>query len=304
MNNKIKFQEKMKKRFPKSNLEVIEYSNCKSKAKVKCLSCGKVYEYKVAENAYRKEKQYFCIHCEKEISRSSKVQKLMNNFSAIEKKYEIINFNPQNIKNIIEVKCKHCGYIRKTSLENFINGINCPKCETKNILLTKEELQQYFDENNIPVIIIGDYINNVTPTLFKCKDCGFIWKTRPGNIKSGNRCPKCARKESQGERKIKRWLNNHNISYKREVAIKGEETSNNFLRFDFFCEEYNLAIEYNGIQHYKPVKFFGGEEEFIKTKDRDERKKKYCKNHNIKLITIAYSDFDKIDEILSSTFND
>lgn len=304
MNRKIEFQNKLKKRFPKSNLEVIEYSDCKSATKIKCLSCNKVYNFKVAENAYRKDKIYFCRHCEKEVSRNPKVQELMNNFSEVKNKYEIINFRPQNIKNTIRVKCKKCGYVRETSLENFVNGIDCPKCETRNVLLTKEEVQEYFDKNNIPVIILGDYVNNVTPTLFKCKDCGFIWKTRPGNIKTGNRCPKCAKKESQGERKIKEWLNNHNILFQREVAIKGEETNNNFLRFDFFCKDYNLAIEYNGIQHYKPVVFFGGEEELLKTKERDERKRKYCENHNIKLITIAYSDFDKIDKILSSTFND
>ena len=35
----------------------------------------------------------------------------------------------------------------------------------------------------------------------------------------------------------------------------------------------NLLIEFDGIQHFKPVKLFGGEKEFEKTKIKDEIKR-------------------------------
>lgn len=53
------------------------------------------------------------------------------------------------------------------------------------------------------------------------------------------------------------------------------------LPFDFY-------IEYDGIQHYKPI--VGGEEGFIKLKERDDIKSKYCKDNNIELYRIGYKD--------------
>lgn len=44
-------------------------------------------------------------------------------------------------------------------------------------------------------------------------------------------------------------------------------------RFDIYLPSYNIAIEYQGIQHFKPVDLFGGEEGFKQTVERDRRKK-------------------------------
>ena len=39
----------------------------------------------------------------------------------------------------------------------------------------------------------------------------------------------------------------------------------------FYLPSFNLLIEYNGIQHYEPVDFFGGEEQLIKQKEIDKK---------------------------------
>ena len=50
-----------------------------------------------------------------------------------------------------------------------------------------------------------------------------------------------------------------------------------------------LAVEYNGIQHYKYVKFFHrNKEHFLNQKYRDEMKKNMCKNNQITLIEVPY----------------
>lgn len=51
-----------------------------------------------------------------------------------------------------------------------------------------------------------------------------------------------------------------------------------------------MCIEYNGIQHYKSVKFFGGDDGLKITKKRDNIKKQYCKNNNINYKIISYKD--------------
>lgn len=45
-------------------------------------------------------------------------------------------------------------------------------------------------------------------------------------------------------------------------------------RFDIYLPEINVAIEYNGIQHYKSVGLFGGDEGLLQTQLRDIEKER------------------------------
>ncbi|WP_407458002.1 hypothetical protein [Fibrobacter sp.] len=62
------------------------------------------------------------------------------------------------------------------------------------------------------------------------------------------------------------------------------------LRIDIFIQELNLAIEYQGQQHFEPVKAFGGEEAFKKLKERDALKKQLCKELGIELKYFTYKE--------------
>ncbi|RUO17992.1 hypothetical protein CWE06_12275, partial [Aliidiomarina haloalkalitolerans] len=48
------------------------------------------------------------------------------------------------------------------------------------------------------------------------------------------------------------------------------------LELDIYLPEINLAIEYQGQQHYRPVKSWGGEKALKALKQRDARKKELC----------------------------
>lgn len=61
-------------------------------------------------------------------------------------------------------------------------------------------------------------------------------------------------------------------------------------RIDIFVHDINLAIEYQGEQHYKPVEIFGGEQGFKNTQKRDKEKLQLCKQHNINLIYFNYQE--------------
>ena len=53
---------------------------------------------------------------------------------------------------------------------------------------------------------------------------------------------------------------------------------------DFYLPDYNIAIECQGIQHFEPIDFFGGEEKFDEQIERDRIKYNLCKNNNINII--------------------
>ena len=122
----------------------------------------------------------------------------------------------------------------------------------------------------------------------------------------GGGCPNCS--GSKGEIKIRDFLDNMNLSYEREFSFDdlwGD--CNKQLRFDFavFNEDDTIKclIEYDGIQHFQPINFWGNEYSYtqlrFETLQRyDKRKNDYCKNNGIKLIRIPYTEFENIEDIL------
>lgn len=60
------------------------------------------------------------------------------------------------------------------------------------------------------------------------------------------------------------------------------------MSYDIFISGINVAIEYQGKQHFEPVDFFGGEEAYKKTIERDKLKRKLSLENGIKLIYINY----------------
>lgn len=58
--------------------------------------------------------------------------------------------------------------------------------------------------------------------------------------------------------------------------------------FDMFIPSIQLAIEYQGIQHYKAVDFFGGDDAFQEYTKRDNSKRQKCKDQHILLLEWHY----------------
>jgi hypothetical protein len=67
---------------------------------------------------------------------------------------------------------------------------------------------------------------------------------------------------------------------------------------DIAIPDMKIAIEYQGLQHDQPVAFFGGEEAFKRTLERDRRKQNLCRRHGWRLLYVreGYS----LSQLLSS----
>lgn len=59
---------------------------------------------------------------------------------------------------------------------------------------------------------------------------------------------------------------------------------------DIYIPCINVGIEYQGIQHYESVDFFGGEGEFKHRQELDARKEKLCARNGLRLIAWPYTD--------------
>lgn len=97
------------------------------------------------------------------------------------------------------------------------------------------------------------------------------------------------------ERQLRQQLINDDIEF--EEQKKFEWLGN--LSLDFYLPKYNIAIECQGIQHFKPVEYFGGKIAYEEQVKRDKRKKKLCIENNIELRYVVDSDeINKINENL------
>lgn len=98
---------------------------------------------------------------------------------------------------------------------------------------------------------------------------------------------------------IQKLLDKLNIKYEKEhrIYVEGKR-----YRFDFYLYEYNLMIEYDGEQHYKPMRYHKDDErnyqDFLKRQERDKIKNKYCEDNNIELLRIPYYEKENIDSII------
>lgn len=74
------------------------------------------------------------------------------------------------------------------------------------------------------------------------------------------------------------------------------------LELDIYLVEAEVGIEYQGIQHYEPVDHWGGEEGLEKRQERDDKKKRLCKEHGIELVCIRY-DQELTDALIERTID-
>lgn len=106
-------------------------------------------------------------------------------------------------------------------------------------------------------------------------------------------------RDSKMEVKIYNILKDANIPFKEEYEFPGLcGKSGRPLRFDYAIFNDNgdidFLIEAQGRQHYVPVSKYGGGRALQYQKYNDLQKRKYCLEHNIRLVAIPYYDEGKI----------
>ena len=216
--------------------------------------------------------------------------------------------NYTNTRSRIDVKCS-CGSTYNTTYNSFINSNGkCPECAAMSIGDSNRKTTEKFTaevsvlgENKY--VLISDYFGAHEKVSIMHLDCGRTYEVTPTSFLSGSRCPQC--RESKGERRIRVFLESLYIKYTYDKSICKNLISSKgmALRYDFHLPGYNLLIEYDGEQHYRPVNFGGCSDSKAllshnATKFNDNIKNQYCKDNNIPLLRIPYWEFDNIETIL------
>jgi hypothetical protein len=256
-------------------IRIDEYINTYTAIKIKCKICSKIFK--------KKPKEFNKLICNC-IDRSNKYKEY------IKDKKIILLDTFSNVRTKIRHKCLVCENIFLSCPKTVKNSIyGCPFCAG-----TKISNKDYIKKLPNDIKLIGEYKNTYTKVLHKCLICDNNWSTKPNYILHMNcGCPFCS--ASKGEKLIAKLLESIGIYFETEKPIN---INNKTYYYDFYIPDINLAIEFNGIQHYEPVEFFGGESQFLIIKENDKIKTEWSNNNKIILLHIPYYDIEICDLII------
>lgn len=220
----------------------------------------------------------------------NQAKKLHNN------KYDYSKVNYINNSTEVEIVCPVHGVFEQIPYvhNKLPTPCGCPKC-SNNI---KKTTEQFIEEARV-IFPAYNYSKTVYTGANKrleiiCPKHG-SWFPKASDLLHNHGCPIC--NESKGEKRIRKWLTKNNIRFERQAKFENCKNKS-LLPFDFYIPSKDLLIEFQGEEHYKPVKYFGGAQKFTKIQENDKIKKSYAeKEHNF--LEISYKDFDKIENILN-----
>ena len=199
----------------------------------------------------------------------------------------------------ISIKCRIHGEFSQRKSHHY-DGHGCPKCDDEDKRLLYAHTKEIFIDRavivhgNVYDYSLVDYINCQTPVKIICSKHG-IFRQQPQHHLKSQGCRSCSL--SKGEKLVFNLLIKKEIAFEVQKKFKGCVHKRK-LPFDFYIPSLNLCIEYQGRQHYEPIKFFGGEKKFNMLKHRDQIKRDFCEENNIRLLEIKYTDIENICEIL------
>lgn len=119
-------------------------------------------------------------------------------------------------------------------------------------------------------------------------DCGNLHVCIVTDLTTGHVMSCGCMNKSKGELYIEKILHELNVEFEKQKKFDDCKNKRS-LPFDFYIPKYNLCIEYDGAQHYKPVDFWGGKDRFLERQLNDKIKDEYCDKNNITLMRIPYT---------------
>lgn len=202
-----------------------------------------------------------------------------------------------NSKTKIEIQCSICRDIYFQKPQSHLEGHGCKKCAYLNNPINQVRITIKDFEDKCKKIHENKYVyfqdfkgTNHKITIYCPKhDCTFNQFAYAHSDKKHS-CPLCKR-ISKGEDSIIKLFKEWNFDFIKEKTFPnliGEK--GRLLRFDFYLECLNLIIEFDGPQHYKSIKWFGGDKYFKKIQENDKIKNQYCKDNNIEILRIKYNE--------------
>jgi len=237
-------------------------------------------------------------------------------------KYEYVGDAPTRIDDLLHYICPEHGLIEQRFDVHVSQGCGCPKCANyPNKKSPEQRCQEWIEKSDEKYRgefdyseATADYVNNDSKVWLTHKPCGTRFQITPDTHLRGvnGGCPVCNARflESEGERTVRLWLEDHHIDHDTQHKLPNEDPTLplQYLKTDFWIDDFDgqpLVIEYNGKQHYEYSPYYHkGRRDFEVQQHRDRYLRRYCRAQGYRLLEIPYWEFDHIDSILTSVLLD
>ena len=307
--NRVKSQSTFEKdvlcRLGEDYVVISEYKGVNEEVEIYHKSCNRRYNVTPA-SIYNGAK---CIKCSRESGNKKRTKTneefLIQAYNQIGNEYTFLEEYGINSQEKIRVTHNVCGHEYSVAPNKFLMGRRCPNCKSDVIARKKRKTleefkREVFELEGENYTVLGEYKNARTKTAIKHESCGNEWLIAPDTFLHLNvRCPLC--KGSNGEAKVAEILNNFGAKFVFQYSID-ECRSNQPLPFDFAIiginEEVISLIEYDGIQHFEPIEYWGGKKSLKSQIERDNIKNEFCEKEGILLLRIPYWEYENVDNIV------
>lgn len=217
-------------------------------------------------------------------------------------KYDYSKVYYKNSKTRVRIICSKHGEFYQVSYAHLM-GSGCPKCTNNHPMNQSDFIKKAervhgdrYDYSN------AKYRRHNEKVIIICNIHG-NFKQDPSNHICGKGCPHCTLK-SEGKVKelLVKYFKDWNITSNKKIWDRYKNYDHR--RFcDFYMEKngVKVIVEYDGRQHFMPVRFGGrslkkAEKAFKHTQLKDSLDSQFCKANNVLLHRIRY-DEDKEESI-------
>lgn len=239
-----------------------------------------------------------CPSCAKQ-SRSDKRRKALDLFKQQAKevhgdRYDYSKVDYKNANEKVCIICPEHGEFFMAPSNHIRQKQGCPKCRnikigdslrsnTENFIKKAEALHpnENYDFSKV------EYKGNKEKVLITCP-VGHNFYIRPNDFLMGHSCPECAKKFGISEEQVASNLEKIFGDITRQYKPEWLHSKTSYQSIDIFLPQYNIGVEYQGAQHFRPSQRFSGENGYKIVYERDVRKYNKCKEHGIKLFYISF----------------
>jgi ssDNA-binding Zn-finger/Zn-ribbon topoisomerase 1 len=208
-----------------------------------------------------------------------------------------------DVSKKIRILCGKHGWFEQKPYQHY-GGSGCNQCAIEEVHERQKIVFEEFVRRSIAMhgdrykYIQRDWKDIFSPIRIQCSKHGDFLQI-PRDHYRGSGCPKCI--SSRGENEIRSILENLKIRFEEQKTFENL-THKSKLKCDFYLPDFNLVIEFNGLQHYEPISVFGGLDGLKETQKRDTIKYNYLISNDIKLIIVKF-DIEDIKTYLHNKLN-
>jgi hypothetical protein len=268
---------------------LVDYKNSLTTVKIGCSIHG-IFEINARQHI-KKDRNSGCPKCNGWYRTVEEIIEMFENRHGKDN-YDYSEMGYVNTTSKLKIRCKKHNFVFYQTLSGHLRS-GCKKCAHEKMTKDQEtfirEAKTIHSDKHYNYSLV-EYVGWNVKVKVICEEHG-IFKITPNSLLRGSSCGKC--NTSLGENRIRKFLEENKIVFEEQKKFD-ECKHKRRLPFDFYLPDCNIAIEYDGEQHFKPHSFSSGstteirKQNLLLLQQHDAIKTAYCQANNIRLIRIPY----------------